>query len=420
MYKTILQFLIQIIAVIFLVSCSGASENSMQDDTIDLTGDNGNNPNQDIDISGGLYPNLPDLLTTKSGLKIEDIATWESVRRPEILNIFRDSVYGRMPKIGEYTSATSVVENTPLTNGNGVRKVVEFAITGPNGTYSFRLPVYLPNNNQKAPIFILINHRSKIFGLDPNSGYFPLDFIFSKGYGAAVINVDDFTEDNNVRYRTGLIEQFNMTGTYDWKCLSSWAFVTSRMVDYLETDANVDASKISVIGHSRSGKAAMWAGAHDERIALTCPNNAGIGGDKLVRYTNQWAQDLYNTYRIFPHWYANKFGDYANMDKTLPFDFHQLASLIAPRLIANGSASQDGNAGPEGQFHTVALAQPVFALYEKAEIIWTVKDAPRRNSTIDVIMENGNIHHHMRVGEHDLKTQDWKYYINFADEHWKN
>ena len=66
------------------------------------------------------------------------------------------------------------------------------------------------------------------------------------------------------------------------------------------------------------------------------------------------------------------------------------------------------------------FAQPVFKLYGKADLKWTVNDAIKRNITESVVVENGNMQFHMRVGSHDLKTQDWSYYINFSDEHWKN
>ena len=222
-----------------------------------------------------LYPNLPDPLITNAGQKVQDISTWENTRRDEILKIFTDEVYGRSPHPGDYTTIFSVVSTTSIANGTAVRKMVQISVKGPNGTHTFEVPVYLPNKAEKVPVFILINHRTPISGTSSTIGFFPLDsLILPRGYGAAVINDVDVADDSP-SYRKGVIDVFNMNGPNDWKTLSCWAFSASRLIDYLETDPDVDASKIAVIGHSRGGKASLWTGAQDERIALTCVNDAG-------------------------------------------------------------------------------------------------------------------------------------------------
>jgi hypothetical protein len=368
---------------------------------------------QDLDL--GLFPNLPDPLVMENGQKVESVADWELIRRPEILNIFRDSIYGRSPKPDEYKCVFSVKSVTPIANKTAVRKMIEFSITGPNGTHTFELPVYIPKSDKKVPIFILMSHRARIADTINTSGNFPINnLLLPRGYAAAVINASDFNEENAATYRIGLLEKFNMNRIYDWKSLSARAFVASRMIDYLETDPDVDATKIAIIGHSRSGKAAMWAGAQDERIALTCANDAGLGGDKLVR--NAKGALLEKATRVSSRWWAGKIEDFAGKDTTLSFDWHELVSTIAPRLLATASASKDGNADPNGQFYTLVFAQPVFALYGKAEILWTVNDAPDLSSPTSVVLENGNIHHHMRIGKHDLSLEDWGYYLDFADK----
>ncbi len=56
-----------------------------------------------------------------------------------------------------------------------------------------------------------------------------------------------------------------------------------RVVDYLHTLSNVDTKHIAATGHSRGGKAVLLAGALDERIALTAPNDAGCMGTGCTR-----------------------------------------------------------------------------------------------------------------------------------------
>ena len=370
---------------------------------------------QQIDPDNSIYPNLPDALMTNAGKKVTDIFTWENTRRGEILKIFTDEVYGRSPQPGDYSTNFSVVNNTSIENGTAVRKMVRISVKGPNGTHTFEVPVYLPNKTEKVPLFIFINHRNPITSTSSTTGYFPLDsVILPRGYGVAIINDSVVAEDSG-RYRQGIIDEFNMNGPNDWKTISAWAFCVSRLIDYLETDPDVDASKIAVIGHSRSGKAALWAAAQDKRIALTCVNNAGCTGDRLMRGSWKWGETIEKINRSFPHWFTEKYKDYNGQDKNLPFDFHQLVTLIAPGLIAQGTASGDDWADPVAQFHSLVFAQSVFALYGKTIKTWQTSDTPDKSKPI--VMRNGNMQHHLRIGPHDLKAEDWKYYLDFADKH---
>lgn len=362
-----------------------------------------------------MYSNLPDPLVTEAGLIVDDISTWENTRRGEILKIFTEEVYGQSPQPGDYTTIFSIVSTTSIANGTAVRKMVQISVTGPNRTHAFEVPVYLPIKAEKVPVFILINHRTPIYDTTSTIGFCPLDsIILPRGYGVAVINDVDVADDNwrEDKYREGVIGAFDLDGPNDWKTIAAWSFAASRMLDYLETDPDVDASKIAVIGHSRGGKASLWIGAQDERIALTCVNNSGCTGDALARRAQ--GETIKDINKNFPHWFADKYNDYIEQDQNLPFDQHQLASLIAPRLLATASASEDNWADPVGQFHSLVFAQPVFALYGKTTTTWQTVDAPDRSGP-SVILRNGNIQHHMRAGGHDLKEEDWNNYLDFAD-----
>ena len=361
-----------------------------------------------------LYPNLPDPMITNAGQRVQDITTWENTRSDEILKIFTEEVYGRSPQPGDYTTNFSVVSTTSIANETAVRKMVQISVTGPNGTHTFQVPVYLPNKAEKVPVFILINHRTPISGTSSTIGFFPLDsVILPRGYGAAVINDVDVADDNP-KYREGIIDEFNMNDPNDWKMISAWAFAASRLIDYLETDPDVDVSRIAVIGHSRGGKASLWTGVQDKRIALTCVNDAGCTGDRLMKGSWKWGETIEQINGSFPHWFATKYRDSNGQDKNLPFDFHQLVTLIAPRLIAQGTASGDDWADPVAQFHSLVFAQPVFALYGKTTTTWQTSDAPNKSKPI--VMRNGNIQAHQRIGEHDLKEEDWNNYLDFADK----
>jgi pimeloyl-ACP methyl ester carboxylesterase len=198
--------------------------------------------------------------------------------------------------------------------------------------------------------------------------------------------------------------------------IQAWSFGVSRIIDYLVTDSDIDASKICTIGHSRGGKVSILTAAQDERVAYTMVNNAGTTGDKLFRSNR--GRTIQDTNDDFWWWYPDTYLAYNGQDTTIPYDMHQLISLVAPRLVAAGTAAADAGANPVGQFHSYVFAQPAFKLYGKIDTTWEVGDTPSLSIGPNALMRNGNIQFHMRrEGDraHNLLLLDWEYYLEFAD-----
>ena len=176
---------------------------------------------------------------------------------------------------------------------DGAATLRRVAITSRQGsrTHRFELTLFLPNNRSgAAPVFLLINNRPPS-NTDPTrkekSGFWPAEQMIARGYGIAAFHYAEIAPDDAKTYREGVIKFFDEAADratpYTWGALAAWGWGASRAMDYFETDSRVDKRHVAVVGHSRGGKAALWAGAEDERFAMVISNDSGEGGAALSR-----------------------------------------------------------------------------------------------------------------------------------------
>ena len=178
-------------------------------------------------------------------------------------------------------------------------------------------------------------------------------------------------------------------------------------LDALEQDPLVDAVNAAVIGHSRNGKAAVWAGVCDERFKLVISNNSGCGGASLSR------RNFGETPRILfwekRPWVAGNLVDYIDDPGKLPFDQHMVLGAIAPRYLYVASSSEDAVADPKGEFLAAQAASRVWELYGKTGL----GEAEQPPLNVSTGVEVG---YHCKEGKHGIRAFDWEQYYNFADK----
>lgn len=362
---------------------------------------------------------LPDVLEAADGSSVQTVDQWQQ-RRSEILNLFRTHMYGHRPGPPESLSFDVIEEDREAMDGGATLRRVAIRSRHEGRSHEFELILFFPNKvKEPVPVFLLINNRDPD-NTDPTreekSGFWPAEEAIDRGYGIAAIQNSDLAPDDEEQFHEGVIRLFEGEGaTVDrdpeaWMALAGWGWGASRVMDYFETTSRVDTSKVALIGHSRGGKASLWAGAEDERFALVISNNSGSGGAALSR--RKYGETLRAVNR-FDHWFAGNYDAFDDREETLPFDQHMLLSLIAPRAVYVASADEDLWADPRGEFLSLAYASPVYELWGY-EPIRTDEMPP-----LDQPLVAGPRGYHVRSGGHNLTPQDWHYYMDFTGHLWR-
>jgi hypothetical protein len=382
---------------------------------------------------------LPDPLTLANGKKVRNAAEWQRQRRPEILRMFETEVYGRTPAERVKAKFETISIDKSALGGKAVRKQVRISFpTRPNSPVIHVL-VYLPAHTRTSvPVFVGLNFTGNhTVHSDPGitlrdvwvkgakqpatedsrgraASQWQVESILARGYALATAYYFDVEPDFNGGFEHGvrkMLLRAGQTAPADdaWGAIGAWAWGLSRIADYLVTDSDIDAERIAVMGHSRLGKTALWAGAQDARFGLVISNDSGEGGAALSK--RNFGEDVWRINNSFPHWFATNYRRYANKESEMPFDQHMLIALIAPRAVYVASAAEDLHADPRGEFLAAAAAGPVYELFDYKGLGTDTMPALHQP-----IMHR--IGYHVRAGKHDVTAYDWERYCDFADLHW--
>ena len=359
-----------------------------------------------------------DLLTSLSGVKITNVSDWERFRRPELMILLEDFVYGVRPH--ERPDSQEFVElncremqlDTPITF-----KEVEIRVND----VSFPVYLFLPASISKpVPAFVFIENEYYMNQCDiresPNQDFLPIPEIVNRGYAVAVMPVYYVSPDwvHYAEYKQGVFKAMQPNTNHrthrSWATISGWAFGASRVMDYLEQLPEIDHDNIAIIGHSRAGKTALWAGATDPRFKLIISNSSGCAGAAYTRgKKGEHIKDI-----NISDWFCKNYHNYNDREEMLPIDQHMLLAAIAPRPLYIKSDVEDEWSDPDADLKGAVLASPAYELYGLNGVIIDDEEV-----VLSKKYHEGMIAYHRAPGDHDMTRFDWHCYLDFADKHMK-
>ena len=358
---------------------------------------------------------LPDPLQFDDGREVRNARQWEKKRRPQVLEVFAQEMYGHMPARPEGLHFSTISEETVYV-GLGLRKVVRIYLDA-DQTHWFDVLIHLPKDAAgPVPMFVGLNFKGNDATLDERADFrWPYELVLKAGMGVATAwrdSIEPDGKDSKLAEAEGVCRDGGVRSWYnkdgDWGAISAWAWGLSRIVDYLETDEAYDTDRLAVIGHSRLGKTALWAGANDLRFDMVISNDSGCCGAAISR--RKFGETFAVIDTSFPHWFTREFDKYKGREEIFPADQHWLIALAAPRPVYVASATEDLWADPKGEWLAAKAAEPVYALFGMQGLDDGMP-AP------DVSDGDGRIGYHIRRGTHNILAFDWQQYISFMNRH---
>lgn len=381
-------------------------------------------------------------------------------RRTQLVDALGATVYGVTPAGGGLRSSTLISECAAL-GGTALRREYELTVEGPRGTHTFDLLLHLPAGVRgPVPVFLGLNfngnqattsepglrvdtaRRSEAVVehepggrgvrvidrvvLDANAPIgsdaemWPAREIVKRGYGLATAHNSQIEEDRPFDRAPGVGSLFGDDA--GWGVVGMWAWGLSRALDALELAPDVDAHAVIGVGHSRLGKAALWAAAQDERFVAAVSNDSGCAGASLFRHPG--GESLASITEVFPHWFISTLRDYAGREAELPVDQHQLLASIAPRAVHVASATEDRWADPRGEFLAVVHSSRLFQSFGARALLPgdaspgmdVCPSTAVRIPTPDPGTSVGDrLSYHLRAGSHRMVAEDWAHFLDFAD-----
>jgi hypothetical protein len=367
---------------------------------------------------------LPEPLVMASGARVTSANMWKRQRRPELLRLYEAHIYGRVPANAPKIR-WEVAETDPHARDGAalLKRVIGHVGSTPDGP-QIRVSVYTPAQaTKKVPIILLLNfgggparaggppagRGNAATGEPPNAAD-----ILARGWGYAIVGYNDIQPDRADAWTEGVIGQTLKPGQTkpapdEWGTISAWAWGASRIADYLQSDRNVDGSRIALFGFSRLGKTALWAAAQDERFTAVFSGCAGEMGSALAR--RDWGETVDDMAQNFSWQFSGSFQQWPGRWSEMPVDAHLLISLLAPRPLFVTGGTGDQWSDPKGEFLGQVAAGPVYRLLGARDLGTTSYPAP------DTPLITGELGFNLHTGPHTATPGEWATFADFLSRY---
>ena len=389
---------------------------------------------------------LPDVLASPDGkIKASSAFEWLQSVRPRVLDYIQSQMYGYMPLRPKQMRFELREESGDAFGGIAVRRQIRIHVKDAGGEHFIDLLLYIPKNAKKpVPVFHGLNFCGNHSVVDDpavflpagwvrNSSYptltvkdnkpreehrgkmgfrWPVEKLLKSGYAFSTAHYGDIYPDKESEDSSAdsIYKIFDKSsGFSQGPATIAWAWGNSRIIDCLQSQPEIDSSRIAVTGQSRLGRTAILTGALDERVALTLGNNPGCMGTAISR--RRFGERIDLICKRFPFWFSPNLNKYFGKENELAVDQHNLVACIAPRLVYVASASEDYWGDPKGELMGLVEAEKVYRLFG-------AKNMPSmENLEVEKPFLGDAMGFHLRKGPHNMMPYDWENYIKFAQEH---
>ncbi len=384
---------------------------------------------------------LPDPLRMNDGRPVADVQAWTAERRPELLRLFAENQFGRLPA-GPVTLSVDVVEaGAPAFDGKATRRQVTLWFNPTRTGRKVELLLYTPAA-AKAPVPTLLQlsftannlavddprvkvgevwDRSAQRRVPADSGrrFGTLDVArwTEAGFGVATVNYTDIDPDVPGAIESGVRASFLSPGQTgpagdEWGTISAWSWGLSRVLDYFEQEPAVDASRVALFGVSRLGKTVLWTGARDPRFAAVIASVSGEGGAALSRRDYGETIAHLTAPSRYPYQFAGNYAKWAADPRTSPVDGHLLVALMAPRPLLLQTGDTDRWSDPKGEWQALLAARPVYEMWGECG------PATDQFPATGVVVGDA-LAYTMHAGCHGVMPADWDVFEKFLTRHLK-
>ncbi|KAI1795027.1 hypothetical protein LXA43DRAFT_1110356 [Ganoderma leucocontextum] len=289
---------------------------------------------------------LPDPFTFRlSDRRVRSRADWPC-RRAELLTLVQHYLYGFYPDPAREAVRAS-------RSRDGVNLTISVSVGG--RTASFPANITLPRGASRARKVPVVIATGPLVPVPPEP-------FLESGVAVAAFDVKHVANDSDARIGAF----WDLYADRDIGVMTAWAWAESKILDALEQVVpEVDAARAGVVGCSRYGKTALAAAIFDERFKLALVMSSGAEGIGPWRYyyeSQGVAEKIENITTKYGYWSTTelwKFDNVTGNSTRVPFDAHELVSLIAPRAILWDEGQEDWWTNPEGSVSVVYGASKV-------------------------------------------------------------